>query len=220
MHEGPAYRIETERLLLRCFEPRDAPEIARATAANVSHLRPWLEWARDEPESFEAKLALARKFRAQFDLGRDFTWGLFDPEEKRLLGAVNLHPTDEEAVAELGYWLDAELTGRGFATEASAAVLHVAFEVHLFERVEIHCDADNQKSARVAERLGFALDATLRRRKARSRAERVDRMVWSRFADEHAATSPSARFLALDALGRVLLDTRVDPPPRRGSALR
>lgn len=45
---GPAYRIHTRRLVLRCWEPRDAPLLMAAIAVNLEHLRPWLLWVQHE----------------------------------------------------------------------------------------------------------------------------------------------------------------------------
>ena len=41
----PPYRIVTERLVLRCWEPRDAAALKEAVDASLDHLRPWMPWA-------------------------------------------------------------------------------------------------------------------------------------------------------------------------------
>jgi len=38
---GPAYRIHTSRLVLRCWHPQDAPLLKAAIDTNLEHLRPW-----------------------------------------------------------------------------------------------------------------------------------------------------------------------------------
>ena len=48
--QGPAYRIHTQRLVLRCWQPTDAPLLKAAIDANLEHLRPWLPWAQYEPD--------------------------------------------------------------------------------------------------------------------------------------------------------------------------
>ena len=69
---NPAYRIETKRLVLRCWQPEDAARIQEATAVNREHLLPFMPWAVDEPTPVEAKVDLLRKFRASFDRGEDY----------------------------------------------------------------------------------------------------------------------------------------------------
>jgi len=51
--EGPPapYRIETERLVIRCYEPRDAPLLKEAIDSSLEHLQPWMPWALDEPQT-------------------------------------------------------------------------------------------------------------------------------------------------------------------------
>jgi len=205
---GPAYRIETERLVLRCFEPADAPALKRAIDASLGALVPWLAWARDEPQSVEAKVELLRGFRARFDLGRDFFYGLFDPAGEAVLGGAGLHGRGRRA-RSIGYWVHAEHVGQGLACEAAAALVRVGFEVLALERVDLGCDPANERSAAVARKLGFVHDATLRARTRRRDGSRADRMVFSMLREDYERSICSqARLLALDALGRTLLDTR------------
>ena len=56
----PPYRIVTERLVLRCWEPRDAPLLKEAVDSSIDHLLPWMPWAAHEPQSLEDKVALLR----------------------------------------------------------------------------------------------------------------------------------------------------------------
>src|SRR5439155_22043403 len=64
----PPYRIETERLVIRCWEPQDAPLLKEAIDSSLDHLRPWMPWAREEPQSLAQKVELLRHFRGRFDL--------------------------------------------------------------------------------------------------------------------------------------------------------
>src|SRR5262245_8467890 len=93
--QGPAYRIETPRLVIRCWEPRDAPLLKAAIDASLEHLLPWMPWAKDEPQSVEAKMELLRQFRGRFDLGKDFVYALFDRQEREVVGGSGLHPRVE-----------------------------------------------------------------------------------------------------------------------------
>ncbi len=69
---GPAYRVETERLVVRCFQPSDAALLKAAVDASLDALRPWMPWALQEPQTVEAKVAMLRRFRAAFDSDSDF----------------------------------------------------------------------------------------------------------------------------------------------------
>jgi RimJ/RimL family protein N-acetyltransferase len=56
--QGPAYRIHTQRLVLRCWHPTDAPLLKAAIDASLEHLRPWLPWAQYEPTDLHRKILI------------------------------------------------------------------------------------------------------------------------------------------------------------------
>ncbi len=64
--------------------------------------------------------------------------------------------------AELGYWFLREAWGKGYATEASAAMLELGFRRLGLHRVWGQCHAQNAASARVMEKLGMTYEGTLR----------------------------------------------------------
>ncbi len=66
--------------------------------------------------------------------------------------------------AGLGYWMRTPSTGRGYATDATRAVLRLGIEDLGLERVELEIAIDNAASRRVAEKVGCTYEATLRRR--------------------------------------------------------
>lgn len=202
----PAYRIETPRLVVRCYDPADAPLVNEAIAANLEHLRAWMSWAMQEPVSVEEKAELLRRFRSDFDADRDYVYGIFAPDEARVLGGTGLHRRPGGDALEIGYWLDREHQGRGLMTEAAGALVRAGFEVMRASRIEIHCDPDNARSWAVAQRLGLTHDGTLRRRMLTPQGSPRDDMIWSLFPDEYPA-SPAARIeaRAFDVLGRRVL---------------
>ena len=83
--------------------------------------------------------------------------------DDRLLGATGLHRIDWSVPSmEIGYWLRPEAQGSGYATDAARLMTAFAFRHARAERVEIRCDAANQRSAAVPRRLGYVHEATLR----------------------------------------------------------
>jgi len=198
-----AYRIETPRLVLRCYDPADAPGVIAAVTEGLEHLRAWMPWAMDEPTSVEAKAELLRSFRAKFDTDQDYAYPIFAADETRQVGSTGLHRRQGEGVLEIGYWIVPGLQGRGLVTEAAGALVRVGFEALGARAIEIRCDPRNERSHAVAARLGFTHDATLRRRDLTPDGGPRDTMVWSLFADEYPG-SPAARaeVRAFDALRR------------------
>ena len=187
---GPAYRMLTPRLVLRCWQPQDAPKLKEAVDSGVEHLRRWLPWAADEPESLERKLERIRRWRGDFDLGLDFVYGVFDLAETRVLGGTGLHNRVGPDAREIGYWVRADSIGNGIATEFSAALTRVAFEVDKVSRVEIHVVVGNGASAAVPRKLGYIHEATLRRPHPGG-GPLYDTMTWTMFAEKYPG-SPAA----------------------------
>lgn len=200
----PPYVVRTERLTIRCWEPRDAPLLKAALDTSLEHLRPWMPWAMDEPKPLDEKVELLRRFRGQFDLGEDFVYGVFDREEAEVVGGSGLHTRLGEGALEIGYWIRASRVRQGFARETAAALTKLAFAVCGVDRVEIRVDPANEASLRVPQALGFREEATLRRRLPAGEGEPPrDVVVFSLFAAELQNTSiASVAVEAFDALGR------------------
>src|SRR2546430_8611240 len=139
----------TERLLLRPGFPEDAPALAaaigdRAVARNLAVV-PWPYTLRDA----EAFLASPRDPVLPSFLIFERT-----AAAPQLVGSCGLARRPSGAV-EMGYWIARPFWGRGFATEACAALIGIAKTLGLGQLEGSHF-LDNPASARVLEKLGFA----------------------------------------------------------------
>jgi RimJ/RimL family protein N-acetyltransferase len=203
--QNPAYRIETDRLVVRCYQPTDVQLLAESVAESVDHLKPWMPWAHSEPELFEAKVDRVKRFRGEFDLGENFVYGIFNLEEDRLLGGTGFHTRIGDEQLEIGYWIHKDFINQGLVTESTAALVKVAYEVIHIHRLEIHCDPRNLASAAIPRKLGFTYEGTLRA-KTRFLDQWSDSMVWGLLEGEYPNT-PSCRasIKVYDARGNPLL---------------
>jgi RimJ/RimL family protein N-acetyltransferase len=166
-----------------------------------------MEWAQGEPQTLEQRVALLRRFRGDFDLGRDFVLGIFDLGEELVLGGTGLHTREGLDGIEIGYWIRESHIGRGLATEISAGLTRVAFEVCGVDRVVIRVDPTNVRSAAIPRKLGFVEEATLRRRLP-PHADGVPRdvVVYTLFREGYPGSpSSSAPIEAYDAVGARVL---------------
>jgi RimJ/RimL family protein N-acetyltransferase len=138
----------TERLLLRPGWAEDAPALAAAIADEmiVRNLAtaPWPYRLRDA----EAFLAQPRDPVLPSFLIFERTDGA-----PILVGSCGLGRRPSGAV-ELGYWIARPFWGRGYATEAAAALVDIARALG-FTQLEGSHFLDNPASARVLEKLGF-----------------------------------------------------------------
>jgi RimJ/RimL family protein N-acetyltransferase len=158
-HGVPA-RIETERLVLRCWSEKDASQLREAIEISLDHLRKWMPWAMAEPRSIEETRELLRGFESKFKSGEDFVYGVFKRDESEVIGGSGLHPRIGAGGLEIGYWIRVDRTREGYATETARALTEAGLGVPGMERIQIHCDPQNVGSRRVPEKLAFRLVET------------------------------------------------------------
>ena len=155
--------LRTARLRLRPWHPDDAVQLEPILRANHAHLGPWIPPAVSTPAAHHALAERLAGFAADFAAGRSWRYAVFSDDDGELLGELDLFSRDATSRvpfanadrAEIGYWLRADRTGLGYATEGTRAMIDVASHVPVFTAIEIRCDARNARSAAVPARLGF-----------------------------------------------------------------
>jgi RimJ/RimL family protein N-acetyltransferase len=151
----PPEQLDTARLVLRRWRTHDAVLLADAIQASASELRRWTPWViADAPANAVLEKRLTQ-FSEQFDAGQNFIYGIFDRERTRVLGQVGLYGRVGPNALEVGYFIRTDAAGKGYASEAAAALCLAAFESCGVERVEIRCDPKNTASNAIPRRLGF-----------------------------------------------------------------
>jgi RimJ/RimL family protein N-acetyltransferase len=147
--------LRTQRLVLRPFEIADAPRVrelagAREVARNTILIpHPYPDGAAEEWISAHEK---------RIEEG-DFSFAIDDGE---LVGAIGLHMKRDYERAEIGYWLGVPFWGRGYATEAVAAVIRYGFEELKLNRIYAGYFSRNAASGRVMEKNGMKYEGSLR----------------------------------------------------------
>ncbi|MCA9932862.1 MAG: GNAT family N-acetyltransferase [Ardenticatenaceae bacterium] len=156
-------QIETPRLLIRSPMPGDGAMVRQAVIESQEELKQWLPWAVNIPSEEEYEVRV-REGQLKF-LSREDMWLMVLLKETgQIIGGSGLHRINWDVPKfEIGYWLHTAHTGKGYMTEAVTAISNFAFDVLHAERVEIRCDARNERSAAVARRLNFTHEATLHR---------------------------------------------------------
>jgi RimJ/RimL family protein N-acetyltransferase len=139
----------------------DAGHVARAVGESLEHLGPWMPWATvlaaNESLQADRLRGLAGAWTTETD--HIFELRLADgwPQDRSVIGALGMHRRAGPGAIELGYWLHVDYSGRGLMTTAVAAATAVALGLAGVNRVEIHTDEANARSAAIPARLGYRL---------------------------------------------------------------
>ena len=149
--------IETKRLSLGRFESADLPAfVTYRNRPEVARLQSWETFTPDDGARFLEKqrdLALGTP-------GRWFQFAVRRKPESDLIGDVGLAPDAEDArLAEIGFTFDPARQGKGYASEAVAAVVDHGFTVLGLHRIRAVIDCRNAPAVRLAERIGMRREA-------------------------------------------------------------
>lgn len=178
--------LTTARLTLRAHQPSDTdwlqrvysqPEVAR--------------YLLDDPWTSEDAATKVAERLPRTDLGGvSGALALVIEHEGRPVGDVALWFTDRERrIAEIGWVLDPAYAGQGFAREAVARLLQVAFETYRVHRVSAQMDARNTASARLATAVGMTHEAHLRQ-DWWSKGEWTDTIIYGTLASDPRSFDP------------------------------
>ena len=178
--------LRSERVVLRPLRPEDAKAVYEAIDEARDHLRPWMDWV-DNHRSVEDTLDYCLRSAAKWLLRSDLGLGIFDAASGGYLGGTGMHEPEWELRAfEIGYWIRPTAEGRGFVGDAVGLLATLAFEWLAAQRLEIRCDATNERSRRVAERAGFVLECRLRNEARAPNGQARDTLVFSLVPDDYA----------------------------------
>lgn len=155
--------VETDRLVLCQRTVADAAAIfAYASLPEVAYPAgfPPVETVEDEVYYLEHVLP---KSQAEQQLPSGY--GIRLKGEDKVIGSVDFNHRHADDVLEIGYTLHPDYWKQGLMTEAVTALVELAFTLLDLHKVEIACFDYNQASCRIAERLGFTLEAAIRDRR-------------------------------------------------------
>ena len=151
----PAYPLRTERLTLRPLRADDVDiVVAYRNDPEVSAFQDWdLPVTRDRVErdirahSAWSDILPGQPMNVGIDLGGE------------LIGDLYVGLSEHGGVAEIGFTLRPEFQGKGYAFEAASAVVADLIERLGCHRILGQLSPENQRSARLLERLGMHVEA-------------------------------------------------------------
>jgi ribosomal-protein-serine acetyltransferase len=176
--DAPAFPFERVdirdgELWLRPLLAADAFSLFRLIDAERDRLGRWLPWVEETRTERDSARFIAD---ATEERRRRRSLVLAICVEGAIVGTIGLHYVEWfDRSAELGYWITSAAEGRGHVTRAARAVLSFAFGAVGLHRIVVRCAVGNERSSRVAERLGMRREGLLREA----------HFVGGRFLDQH-----------------------------------
>jgi len=135
-----------------------------------------IEFVRSDPFSFAER----REIRFVIEHGNG--------DDKKFAGVISLHTINiKNHTAEIGYWMEKSMRGKGIATTAAMMITDYGFATLGFRRIDGLVDADNEASQKVLMKAGFEREGILRNKVTREDSRQIDMAL---FATTNTAWKP------------------------------
>ncbi|HEX6506580.1 MAG TPA: GNAT family protein [Chloroflexota bacterium] len=181
----PPGALEGERIVVRPYVDDDAPAMFEAIQESIEHLRPWMPWA-DTYHTVEDSVEYIRQCQVRFQLRTDFPMGTFLRSDGTYLGGTGLHVGDAGVPSfEIGYWIRSSAQGHGYVTEAARLLTMHAFDAMGAQRMMIQCEARNERSKRIPERLGYAFEGRERNVRRDTSGNLTDALIYAMIPEDY-----------------------------------
>jgi len=162
--------IETANLLIRRYDVKDASELFSGITANKKHLEGVLHPRVASLASVKETKKLIQSLETDWKNRQQMIVPVWLNDSQTLAGELYVGNFNWKCnEAEIGYFLFAEYEGQGIAYEAVTALIKVLFSEMQLSAITCRCDADNNRSVKLAERVGFR--ATSRNGTSRTRPD-------------------------------------------------
>ena len=152
--------IETERLILRRFEYSDDEAMLKYWVADEK-----IQSLYSEPvyTTKEAVKGLLDKYIGSYESNDYYRWAVIEKDCGECIGQIAYFLVDSKNhFAEIEYCIGSAFQCRGYATEATKAIIAYGFDKINLHKVQICTKTINQPSKRVIEKCGFTYEGTLR----------------------------------------------------------
>lgn len=154
--------IETERLTMRPYHKGDGNAYFSLICKNRDHLREHADDATEIKTEEHAEIRI-RELAADWVARTRFVLGMWEKATAASIGQIWIEPDKWDVPSfEIGWFLDKNCQGRGFATEAVNACLTFLFEELHAHKVVVKVRETNPRSMKLAERCGFTREGLLR----------------------------------------------------------
>jgi ribosomal-protein-serine acetyltransferase len=154
-------KIDSE-VHLELAHPSHAKEVFEIVNRNRELFGQWFLWV-EHTESVEDSRKFLEGTLKEYANQESITCMVFYCNQ--LVGNVSLFDIGKGygiRGAEIGYWLDAKIQGKGIIHRAVKKMLDIGFNEYELDKIYIRCDVPNKASAKVAKKLSFIHEGRLR----------------------------------------------------------
>lgn len=158
-------KYQGEHVYIRPLELSDAEAMTELRIRNREFMKPYEPIRPDSHFTVDGQRALIEKALLDAENDIAYTFGIFEIGTDRLVGRLTFTGVSRGQLqsAFVGYYMDQQLNGRGYTTEAVKLSLRFAFEEIDLHRVEAGVMPRNIRSIRVMEKAGFRFEGTAKR---------------------------------------------------------
>lgn len=162
MKKSPLSEILTgNKIVLKKHSLKLAQTMLDYVNADRERLLAFLPWV-EHITTVQDEIDFITKAHSEWENCIMFGYGIFIKESDSYIGNIGVHNISwQHKWCELGYWILGKYAGQGYMSMAVQIIERELFK-HGFNRVEIRCDANNEKSGNVPRRNNYTFEGTLR----------------------------------------------------------
>lgn len=150
--------LDTERLILRKFEEKDAEELYNG----YMNQEEFLYYAHKETKTIEEIQEIIKNKLERYQNDDYYNWVITLKETGNVIGAINLNVDNHNDSVQFNYAIDNRYTNKGYMTEALNEMKRFCLNDLKVNRFQGGCCIENIASKRVMEKCGMQYEGTLR----------------------------------------------------------
>ncbi|CAN2232980.1 GNAT family N-acetyltransferase [Candidatus Planktophila dulcis] len=161
----PSEEKDIDSIFNACQDPLIPAFTTVPAAYTIDHA---IDFVRSDPFSFAER----REFRFVIDYGNG--------DDVKFAGVISLHTINiKNHTAEIGYWLEKSMRGKGIGTIAAKMITDYGFKTLGFRRIDGLADVDNTASQKLLISAGYQKEGILRNKVTRDDGRQIDMALFA-----------------------------------------
>jgi RimJ/RimL family protein N-acetyltransferase len=161
----PSEEKDIDSIFTACQDPLIPAFTTIPAAYTIDHA---IDFVRSDPFSFAER----REFRFVIDYGNG--------NDVKFAGVISLHTINiKNHTAEIGYWLEKSMRGKGIGTIAAKMITDYGFKTLGFRRIDGLADVDNTASQKLLTSAGYQKEGILRNKVTRDDGRQIDMALFA-----------------------------------------